>query len=61
MQRIVRTLDLDGHHAAVVEDVDEDGSTFLVSVDGTIVNADAPLPHIPSDGEVRTLMAAPNR
>lgn len=57
MERIVRTLRVDGHNASVVESMDEDGPSFLLVVDGVVANADAALARIPSDTEIRAAVS----
>lgn len=52
MERIVRTLAVNGYEVAVVEDLEEDGSSFVLSVDNSVINADSPLASIPSDYEI---------
>jgi hypothetical protein len=51
-ERILRTLDVDGHDIAIIEDLEEDGPVYLLAVDDAVINADAPLPTIPSDRDI---------
>ena len=43
MERVLRTLDLDGHTADVVEMVDESDAWLLLAVGDAVINADVPL------------------
>lgn len=52
MERIVRTLRVDGHEVAVIEMMDEDEVLFVISVDDVVINADGPLPRAPNDREL---------
>ena len=54
MERIVRTLEMDGHVIAVIESLEEEGSLFTLWVDNVVINADAPLASVPSDEDART-------
>jgi hypothetical protein len=57
MERVVRTLRVDGHEVAIVESMEEEGSSFLLVVDDEVINADAPLAGPPSDREVCAAVA----
>jgi hypothetical protein len=57
MQRVVRTLRVDGHEVAIVESMEEEGSAFLLVVDDEVINADALLAEPPSDREVCAVVA----
>ncbi|HEX6237252.1 MAG TPA: hypothetical protein VFZ68_08660 [Acidimicrobiales bacterium] len=57
MTRMVRTLRVDGHEVAVIESMEEEGSSFLLVVDDQVINADAPLPDVPSDREICAAVA----
>jgi hypothetical protein len=52
VERIVRTLRVDGHEVAVIEMIEEDASSFVLCVDESVINADAPLPAAPSDADI---------
>lgn len=51
-ERIMRTLDVDGHDVTIIEDLEEDGPVYLLALDDAVINADAPLPTIPSDHDI---------
>lgn len=53
MERVLRTLDVDGHAVDVVEMVDEDEAWLLLAVDDAVINADAPLSTGANDDEIR--------
>jgi hypothetical protein len=57
MERVVRTLRVDGHEVAIVESMEEEGSSFLLVVDDEVINADAALAGPPSDREVCAAVA----
>lgn len=57
MARVVRTLQVDGHEVVVLESMEEEGSSFLLAVDDQVINADAPLPDVPSDREICAAVA----
>ena len=57
MERTIRTLEVDSHHVAVVETVEEEGSLYLIYLDGAIVNSEAPLTDVPSDDQIRGYLA----
>ena len=57
MERTIRTLEVDSHHVAVVETFEEEGSSYLIYLDGAIVNPDAPLTDAPSDDQIRDYVA----
>lgn len=56
VERIVEEREVDGHPVAVVEDMTDEGSGFVVVVNEVVLNDGEPLGHIPSDEEVRGLM-----
>ncbi len=58
MARIARRLAVDGHDVAVLESLEEEGPSFLVSVDGVVVNPDAPLAGVPVDAAIRAAVRA---
>ncbi len=49
MERVVRTLELDGHVVAVVERVDDTGSSYVLLVDREVVDADLDVTGVPDD------------
>lgn len=57
MERVVRTLRVDGHEVAIIESMEEEGSGFLLVVDDETINRDAPLAVPPSDREVCAAVA----
>ena len=57
MERVVRTLRVDGHEVAIVESIEEDGSSIRLVVDDQVINPDAPLAGPPSDREICAAVA----
>lgn len=53
MERVLRTMEVDGHTVGVVEMVDETDAWLLLAVDDAVINADAPLSTGASDDEIR--------
>lgn len=53
MERVLRTMEVDGHTIDVVEMVDEDEAWLLLAVDEVVINDDAPLPTGADDDDVR--------
>lgn len=49
MERVVRTLQLDGHDVAVVERVDDTGTSYVLLVDDVVVDTDLPWSGVPDD------------
>lgn len=57
MERVVRTLRVDGHVVALVEAVEEEGSAFKLVVNDEVINPDALLAGPPSDREICAAVA----
>jgi hypothetical protein len=57
MERVVRTLRVDGHEVAIVESMEEEGSAFKLVVDDEVINPDALLAGLPSDRDVCAAVA----
>ena len=53
MERVLRTMEVDGHTVGVVEMVDENEAWLLLAVDDAVVNAYAPLSTGAGDDEIR--------
>ncbi len=57
MERVVRTLRVDGHEVAVIESMEEEGAGYLLVVDEETINPDATLAGPPTDAEVCAAVA----
>lgn len=51
MERVLRTLRVDGHVVDVVEVMDEEGPAYLLRVDDTVFD-EAPVPSEPTDAQI---------
>lgn len=51
MERVLRTLRVDGHEVAVVEVMDEEGPAYLLRIDERVVD-EAPIPSPPTDAQI---------
>ncbi|WP_374986741.1 hypothetical protein [Streptomyces fradiae] len=56
MDRVVQERLIDAHRVLIVEDAEDEGSGYLLLVDGVLVDGSEPLSRIPTDGEIRGLM-----
>lgn len=54
-ERVVRTLDVDGHEVSVVEDMEEEGAVYVIAIDEAVLNPEAPLAEMPTDEQVVTI------
>ncbi|MEU3098122.1 hypothetical protein ABZ690_25980 [Streptomyces sp. NPDC006967] len=53
---MVEERHIDGHRVVIVEDVQDEGTGFLLIIDDVLADEDEPLDRIPSDEEIRALM-----
>lgn len=58
MERLVRTVQVDGHAVAVVERVDDASTSYVLLVDDVVVDDDLPLPGVPDDRVLERLARA---
>lgn len=58
MEHMVEERHIDGHRIVIVEDVQDEGTGFLLIVDGVLADEAEPLDRIPSDEEIWTLIRA---
>ncbi|MEU3200977.1 hypothetical protein [Streptomyces sp. NPDC006996] len=56
MEHMVEERHIDGHRVVIVEDVQDEGTGFLLIIDDVLADEDEPLDRIPSDEEIRALM-----
>jgi hypothetical protein len=56
VERIVATYGPPGHEIHVVEEVDEDVTTYRLVVRNIVINGTQPLSHVPSENEARAIL-----
>ncbi|OIK25484.1 hypothetical protein [Streptomyces malaysiense] len=56
MEHLVEERHIDGHRVLIVEECQDEGTGFLLIIDGVLADEAEPLDRIPSDEEIRTLM-----
>ncbi|WP_139216366.1 MULTISPECIES: hypothetical protein [unclassified Streptomyces] len=58
MERVVEERLVDTHKVMIVEDAEDEGSGYLLIVDGVLADEAEPLNRIPTDTEIRALIRA---
>ncbi|GAB2731245.1 hypothetical protein [Nocardioides pakistanensis] len=58
MDRIIEERRIDTHHVAIIEELMDEGTGYVLSVDGFLAAENEPLDHMPSDAEIRAILRA---
>lgn len=58
MDHVVEERSIDGHRVAIVEEVQDEGSEFLLVVDDVLIDGTETLDRVPGDAEIRALIRA---
>lgn len=53
MERVLRTIEVDGHTVEVVEMVDDEREWIVLVVDEVVINEDSPLPTDADEDDIR--------
>lgn len=58
MDRIIEERRVGTHHVAIIEELMDEGTGYLLSVDGVLAAENEPLDHKPTDEEIRDILRA---
>lgn len=58
MDRIIEERRIGRHQVAIIEELLDEGTVYILSVDGVIAADSEPLDHMPSDAEIDDILRA---
>jgi hypothetical protein len=58
VDRIIEERQVGTHQVAIVEELTDEGTAFLLLIDGVLAADHEPLEHMPTDEEIRDLLRA---